>query len=369
MCTSESDFANLMRNVVSVAGPLSYHGFDVGVLKKEPIRVAITGAAGAIGYALIPRVASGEVFGYDQPIILHLLELEAALPSLQGVAMETRDSAFPLIRDIITTSDLAQGFKEVDYAFLVGAKPRVGKMERKDLLSQNADIFSVQGKALNENAKKTCLTWVVGNPANTNALIKATNAPNIPPENFSAMMRLDHNRALAQVAKAYKAQISDIENMVIWGNHSATQVPDVSFVKVSGQKLDDANEEWLSKDFIPVIQQRGAAIIAARGSSSAFSAADAAIQHMRDWVQGSNGKWVSMACPTDGTTYGVEKGLYSSFPVICLGNGKVQIVKDLKITAENQKRIQASVKELKEERDAVKDKLGKQQVQQTSNKK
>jgi malate dehydrogenase len=281
--------------------------------------------------------------------------------------MELNDCAFSLLRGIVVTDKLEEGFKDVDFAFLVGAKPRAAGMERKDLLLENAKIFQVQGKALNKYAKKTTLTLIVGNPANTNCLITATNAPNIPSENFSAMMRLDHNRAISQVKKINKKKklaekkqcaVTDIKNVIIWGNHSSTQVPDLSNATVNGKKaMEGLDEAWEDK-FITKVQQRGAEVIAARGLSSAFSAADAALKHMRDWVMGSNGEYVSMAVPGNGL-YGLSSQIYCSFPVICLGNGKIKVVDDIKMNSKVKKRFEGTIKELEEEREAVKDLLGK----------
>jgi len=298
------------------------------------------------------------MFGKDQPVILHLIEITQMLKSLEGVSMELNDSGFGLLRDIICTDKYEVGFKDVDYAILVGAKPRGKNMERKDLLLENAKIFQEQGKALNENAKKTTLTLIVGNPANTNCLITSSNAPNIPPENFSAMMRLDHNRAISQLADKKNCGVQDIKNVIIWGNHSTTQVPDISHALVDGKKaLEGIDESW-EEEFIKKVQNRGAEIIDKRGQSSAFSAADAALKHMRDWVLGSNGEFVSMAVPSNGY-YGLKNNVYCSFPVICLGNGKIKVVDDLSMSSKVKKRFKDSVKELEEEREAVKGLLKK----------
>lgn len=355
---TKEDFAHLLRLAAKTSGQMQYWGHLPGRFKKDPVRVAVTGAAGQIGYSLLFRIASGEMLGDEQPVILHLIEQPEALKALEGVVMELEDGAFPLIRGIVQTADLNQGFKDVDYALLVGAKPRTKGMQRGDLLRDNAKIFSTQGKALNDNAKKTCLTLVVGNPANTNALIAASNAPNIPPENFSAMTRLDHDRAIAQLALKTKSDVVDIQKVAIWGNHSATQYPDISSTTIKGKPAKDlVDDKWLRESFIPTVQNRGAQIIEARGSSSAASAADAAIKHMNSWVLGSE-DWVSMAVPSDGS-YGVAKGVYTSYPVICKGNGKYEIVQGLKLDEFSKQKIDASVKELNEEKNAIKDLLKK----------
>jgi len=270
---------------------------------KAPVRVTITGAAGQIGYQLAFRIASGQMLGADQPVILQLLEISPALPALQGVEMELSDCAFSTLAGIVATDDPDRAFKDSDYALLVGARPRGPGMERKDLLQANAAIFSVQGKAINQYASRNIKVLVVGNPANTNALIASSNAPDINPANFTAMTRLDHNRALAQLATKTGSHVNDITCMTIWGNHSATQYPDISHASISGKKATGAvDQNWLKDEFIPVVQQRGAAIIKARGASSAASAASAAIDHMRDWVLGTpDGDWVSMAIPADGS--------------------------------------------------------------------
>jgi len=324
---------------------------------KAPVRVAVTGASGQIGYALLFRIASGEMLGKDQPVILQCLELPAAMKPLEGVAMELSDCAFPLLRGTVLTEDPKKAFEGADYALLVGAKPRSKGMERKDLLSQNGAIFSTQGKALNEVANKSVKVLVVGNPANTNALIAASNAPNIPGRNFSAMTRLDHNRGLAQLSAKLNCQVTDIQNFAIWGNHSSTQYPDISNATVNGQPIKTkVDQDWLTKTFIPTVQQRGAAIIAARGASSAASAASAAIDHVRDWVLGTNGQWTSMGVLSEGL-YGEAKGLYFSYPVICKG-GDYTVVKGLKIDDFSRKRLDETNKELLEEREGVKPQLG-----------
>ncbi len=335
---------------------MDYNGYhEVGNnLKKDPVVVAVTGAAGQIGYSLLPRIASGEMLGYDQPVILQLIEVPDALKALEGVVMELQDCAFPLLRGVKVTSDWKEGFANADYALLVGAKPRGKGMERADLLKDNAKIFQETGKAIDAVANKNCLTLVVGNPANTNALVASANAPNIDPTQFSAMTRLDHDRALAQLSLKTKVPVTDIKKVTIWGNHSATQFPDVTYASINGKSAKEVigDDKWIESTFIPTVQKRGAAIIDARGASSAASAADAAIKHVRDWQLGSNGEWVSMAVWTDGS-YNVPKGLYSSFPVVCQGNGKYEIVKDLKVEKAQQDKINVSVKELQEEKSAV----------------
>jgi malate dehydrogenase len=324
---------------------------------KKPVRVAVTGAAGQIGYQLIFRIAAGDMLGPKQPIILQLLEVTPALPMLNGVVMELNDCAFPLLAGIVATDSAEAAFKDADYALLVGARPRGPGMERKDLLTENAKIFSVQGKALNATAKKNVKVLVVGNPANTNALIAAENAPRIPRKNFTAMMRLDHNRAMGQLAAKTGKHVTDIKRMTVWGNHSSTQYPDINACTVKGKaavKLVD--ESWSANDFIPTIQQRGAAIIKARGASSAASAASAAIDHMRDWALGTaKGDWVSMAVASDGS-YGIKKGIMYGYPVTC-SKGQWKIVKGLKVGKFSQERMAATEKELREERDGVKDLL------------
>ncbi len=323
---------------------------------KTPVRVAVTGAAGQIGYSLLFRIASGQMLGEDQPVILQLLDITPAMDALKGVAMELEDCAFPLLSDIVRTDDPDEAFGDISYALLVGARPRSKGMERKDLLEANGGIFKPQGKALSDNAASDVKILVVGNPANTNALIAMNNAPNIPNERFTAMTRLDHNRAMAQVAAKTGTTVSDITKMTIWGNHSATQYPDLFHAEVKGQNAAALvnDQAWLENDFIPTVQQRGAAIIEARGLSSAASAANAAIDHMRTWALGSaKGDWVSMAIPSDGS-YGVAEGIISSFPVTC-ANGKYEIVQGLDIDDFSRGRIDASVAELVEERDGVKE--------------
>jgi malate dehydrogenase len=324
---------------------------------KNPVRVAITGAAGQIGYQLCFRIASGQMLGADQPVILQLLEIPQALGALQGVAMELNDCAFPTLAGIVCTDNPDVAFKGTDYALLVGARPRGPGMERKDLLLANAAIFSVQGKALNSNASRDVRVLVVGNPANTNALIAQANAPDLPPANFTAMTRLDHNRAISQLAHKTGSHVTDIKKMAIWGNHSATQYPDISYATIAGAPAKSkVDQEWLVGDFIPTVQQRGAAIIKARGASSAASAASAAIDHMRTWTMGTpEGDWVSMAVPADGS-YGIAPGVIYSYPVTCRG-GKYEIVQGLAVDEFSRTRMDASDAELREERDGVKDLL------------
>ena len=321
---------------------------------KQPVRVTVTGAAGQIGYALLFRVASGAMLGDDQPVILQLLDITPALDALQGVKMELEDCAFPLLADVICTDDPNVGFKDTDYALLVGARPRGPGMERKDLLEANAAIFSVQGKAIDENASKNIKVLVVGNPANTNALITQRNAPSISPRNFTAMTRLDHNRAMTQIAQKTGKTVNDVTNMTIWGNHSATQYPDLFNAKVAGQTAADlVDQEWLENDFIPTVQQRGAAIIKARGASSAASAANAAIDHMRSWALGTDGDdWVSMGVYSDGS-YGIQEGLIYSFPCRCK-DGEWEIVQGVEVNDFSRAKMQATEQELAEERDGVK---------------
>lgn len=321
---------------------------------KAPMKVAVTGSAGQIGYALLYRIASGALLGPDQPVILHCLELPPAMNALKGVAMELEDCAFPLLKGIVQTDNIEKGFEDIDVALLVGAKPRGPGMERADLLKDNGKIFTGQGKALNKFAKKSVRVLLVGNPANTNCLIAASNAPDIPPENFTAMTRLDHNRALAQIVNKTKCDLSEIEKVAIWGNHSSTQYPDLSHATIKGKSAKQVinDQKWIEETFIPDVQQRGAAIIKARGASSAASAANAAIDHIHDWVLGTKGKWVSMAIPSDGS-YGVPKGLYFSYPVVC-ANGKYEKINNLPIDEFSAKKIELTKKELLEERDTVK---------------
>ncbi len=321
------------------------------------VRITITGAAGQIGYQLAFRIASGDIFGPDQPVILQLLEIPPALDALQGVRMELSDCAFSTLDSIVATDQADVAFRDTDYALLVGAKPRGAGMERADLLLGNAQIFSVQGRALNEHASRDVRVLVVGNPANTNALIAQKNAPDITPANFTAMTRLDHNRALAELARKTRAHASSIKKMTIWGNHSSTQYPDISHATVDGRPAVDIVEPaWTTDEFIPTVQQRGAEIIKARGASSAASAASAAINHIRDWVRGTpSGDWVSMAIPADGS-YGISEGIIYSFPVTCAAGG-YQIVQGLEINDFSRACLDATDAELREERAAVADLL------------
>lgn len=323
-------------------------------MSDSPVRVAVTGAAGQIGYAILFRIASGQLLGPDTPVHLSLLEIPAAVKAAEGTAMELDDSAFPLLAGVDISDDPNQAFDGVNIALLVGARPRTKGMERSDLLEANGGIFKPQGQALNDHAASDIRVLVVGNPANTNCLIAQSNAPDIPRERFTAMTRLDHNRAIAQLAAKTGTQVKDITNMTIWGNHSATQYPDVFHAKVKGENAAEVvnDQQWIESDFIPTVQKRGAAIIEARGASSAASAANAAIDHVHDWVLGTpDGDWVSMAIPTDGS-YGVAEGIISSYPVTC-AEGFYTIVQDLEIDAFSRSRIDATVNELREERDAV----------------
>ena len=320
---------------------------------KSPVRVAVTGAAGQISYSLLFRIAAGEMLGADQPVILQLLEITPALTALQGTVMELEDCAFPLLAGVVQTDDPAVAFRDADYALLVGARPRGPGMERKDLLEANANIFSVQGKAINDHAKRGIKVLVVGNPANTNALIAQRNAPAIDPRQFTAMTRLDHNRTLTQVALKTGATVNDVSRMIIWGNHSATQYPDLHHAQVKGKPaLSLVDQAWYENELIPMVQQRGAAVIKTRGASSAASAANAAISHMRSWALGTPaGDWVSMGVHSDGS-YGIAKGLIYSFPCTCQG-GDWTIVKDLDINAFSREKMTLTETELSEERDAV----------------
>lgn len=319
----------------------------------QAARVVITGAAGQIGYQLAFRIASGQLLGPNQPVILQLLEIPPALKALEGVKMELEDCAFPALQGVIATDQTDEAFRDADYALLVGAKPRGPGMERADLLKENAKIFSTQGKAMNEHASRNIRVLVVGNPANTNALIAQRNAPDLNPAHFTAMTRLDHNRALAQLAAKTGAHASQIKRMIIWGNHSSTQYPDVSQALVNERAASElVDQGWLADDFIPTVQQRGAAIIKARGLSSAASAASAAIDHIRDWALGTPGDdWVSMAVPADGS-YGIEEGVIYSFPCRC-SKGRYEIVRDLPISDFSRARMDASDRELREERAAI----------------
>lgn len=325
-------------------------------MTAAPVRVAVTGAAGQIGYSLLFRIASGQLLGPDQPVVLQLLEITPALPALAGVVMELDDCAFPLVAGVVTTDDADVAFGDADIALLVGSRPRTKGMERSDLLSANGAIFTVQGKALSDSASRDVHVLVVGNPANTNCLIAMNSAPNLRPEQFTAMTRLDHNRAKAQLASKSGQPVAEVTNMTIWGNHSATQYPDVFHARIGGRPAAEVirDDTWIEKDFIPTVQKRGAAIIEARGASSAASAANAAIDHTRDWLSGTpDGDWVSMAVPSDGS-YGVPEGLISSFPVTCAG-GRYELVGGLDIDEFSRSRIDASVAELGEERDAVRE--------------
>jgi len=324
---------------------------------KSPVRVAVTGAAGQISYSLIFRIAAGDMLGKDQPVILQLLEIPPAMKALEGVVMELNDCAFPLVAGIVTTDDPNVAFKDIEYALLVGSRPRGPGMERSDLLKENGKIFTVQGKALNANAKKNVKILVVGNPANTNCLIALKNAPDLSPKNFTAMMRLDHNRALSQIGEKTGKHSSEVEKMVVWGNHSATQFPDISYATVAGEpvkgKVDD---DWYVNTFIPTVQQRGAAIIKARGASSAASAASAALDHMRNWALGSNGQWVSMGVYSQGNSYGIDENIMYSFPITC-ENGEWKEIPGLAISDFQRKMMQATEDELKSEREAIADLL------------
>ncbi len=326
---------------------------------KRPVRVAVTGAAGQIGYSLLFRIASGEMLGKDQPVILQLLDIPQSMAAVQGVVMELEDCAFPLLQGITTTDDPMVAFKDVDVALLVGARPRGPGMERKDLLEANGAIFTAQGKALNAVASRDVKVLVVGNPANTNAYIAMKNAPDLNPANFTAMMRLDHNRAKSQIAAKLGKPVSSVTQMTVWGNHSATQYPDLNRAEVEGQgvwaQIND--QEWLEGNFIPTVQQRGAAIIKARGLSSAASAANAAIEHIRDWVLGTpEGDWVTMGIPSDGS-YGIPAGVIYGFPVTCK-DGKYTIVQGIEISDFSRARMDATLKELQEESSAVAHLLG-----------
>ncbi len=320
---------------------------------KSPVRVAVTGAAGQIGYALLFRIAAGDMLGPDQPVILHMLEISPALPALNGVVMELNDCAFPLLAGTVATDDANVAFKDVDYALLVGARPRGAGMERKDLLEANGAIFGPQGKALNDHARRDVRVLVVGNPANTNALIAQQNASDLDPKCFTAMVRLDHNRALSQLAEKTGKHSTDIKKLTIWGNHSSTQYPDLHHATVDGKDaMSLVDQSWYEGSFIPTVQKRGAAIIAARGASSAASAASAAIDHMHTWAHGTaEGDWVSMGIPADGS-YGIESGVIYGYPVT-VKNGKYTIVQGLDINDFSRIRMEATNKELREERAGV----------------
>ena len=323
-------------------------------MAKAPVRVAVTGAAGQIGYSLLFRIASGEMLGRDQPVILQLLEITPSLPALKGVVMELDDCAFPLLAGVVQTDDPKVAFKDASVALLVGARPRSKGMERKDLLEANGAIFTVQGRALNEVAARDIKVLVVGNPANTNALIAMNSAPDLPRGNFTAMLRLDHNRALSQLAARTGKSVTDIKKMAVWGNHSPTMYPDIRFTTIAGQaaKALVNDEVWYRDTFIPTVGKRGAAIIEARGLSSAASAANAAIDHIRDWSLGSNGDWVTMGICSDGS-YGIPEGYIYGVPCIC-ANGKYETVKGLEIDAFSRERMDLTLKELAEEREAIK---------------
>lgn len=325
---------------------------------KKPARVAVTGAAGQIGYSLLFRIASGQMLGQDQPIILQLLEITQAQQALKGVVMELEDCAYPLLQDIISTDDPQVTFKDADVALLVGARPRTKGMERKDLLEANGAIFTVQGKALNEAAKRNVKVLVVGNPVNTNAYIAMKSAPDLPHECFTAMLRLDHNRALSRLAAKIVKPVDALGKLVVWGNHSPTMYPDYRFATINGQSVKAMinDEKWNREIFIPTVAKRGTAVIEARGLSSAASAANAAIAHMRDWIFGTNGKWVTMGIPSDGS-YGIPEDIIYGFPVTC-AEGRYQIVKGLEIDPFSREKMNATLNELQEERDAVKHLLG-----------
>lgn len=325
---------------------------------KPPVRVAVTGAAGQISYGTLFRIAAGDMLGRDQPVILQLLEITPALEALQGVVMELEDCAFPLLHDVVATDDAEEGFRDADIALLIGAKPRGPGMERKDLLQENAKIFTGQGRALNTAASRKVKVLVVGNPANTNALIAQSNAPDLDAKRFTAMTRLDHNRAVARLADRTGSHASKIRKMIIWGNHSATQYPDIHHATVDGAAAQDkVDMSWVESDFIPTVQQRGAAVIKARGASSAASAGSAAMDHIRSWILGTpEDDWVSMAVPSDGS-YGIEEGVIYSFPCTCR-DGRYEIVQGLDINELSRARMDATDRELREERDAIKDLLG-----------
>lgn len=322
-------------------------------MSKPAMRVAVTGAAGQIGYSLLFRIANGDMLGKDQPVILQLLDITPALGAVKGVVMELEDCAFPLLQGVVITDDPNVAFKDVDVALLVGARPRSKGMERKDLLEANGAIFTVQGKALNDNAKRSVKVLVVGNPANTNAYIAQQSAPDLDPNCFTSMLRLDHNRALSQVAAKTGKPVASIEKLCVWGNHSPTMYADYRFATVDGASVKDMinDQEWNANTFLPTVGKRGAAIIEARGLSSAASAANAAIDHVRDWVLGTNGKWVTMGIPSDGS-YGIPAGTQFGFPVTC-ANGKFEIVKGLEIDAFSQERINITLNELQEEKAGV----------------
>jgi malate dehydrogenase len=325
---------------------------------NKPVRVAITGAAGNIGYALAFRIAAGDMLGPHQSVALHLIEIPPVLDAVKGVEMELNDCAFPLLTEVVSTADLDEGFKGVHFALLVGAKPRGKGMERADLLTENGKIFGPQGRAINDHAADDVKVLVVGNPANTNALIAAASAPDLDKRQFTCMMRLDHNRALNQLATKTNTHVNDIKRMIVWGNHSATQYPDISHCTVRDRPAADlVPSNWYRDEFIPTVQQRGAAIIKARGASSAASAASSAIDHMRTWVQGTpEGDWVSMGIPADGS-YGIQEGIMYSYPVTC-ANGRYEIVRDLSIDDFGREKMRTTERELREERASIEDLLG-----------
>ncbi|WP_423197804.1 MULTISPECIES: malate dehydrogenase [unclassified Cupriavidus] len=327
-------------------------------MAKAPMRVAVTGAAGQIGYSLLFRIANGDMLGKDQPVILQLLDLPQAQAAVKGVVMELEDCAFPLLAGVVITDDPKVAFKDADVALLVGARPRSKGMERKDLLEANAQIFTVQGKALDEVASRNVKVLVVGNPANTNAYIAMKSAPNLPRENFTAMLRLDHNRALSQIAAKTGKPVAAIEKLFVWGNHSPTMYADYRYATVDGQSVKDMinDQAWNNDVFLPTVGKRGAAIIEARGLSSAASAANAAIDHVRDWVLGTNGKWVTMGIPSNGD-YGIPQDVMFGFPVTT-ANGKYELVKGLEVDAYSREKINITLKELEEERAGVQHLLG-----------
>lgn len=325
----------------------------------KPIVITVTGAAGQIGYSLLFRIASGQLLGASQPVTLKLLDITPAIPALEGVKMELDDCAFPLLSDVVITDKPKVAFQDSDIVFLVGARPRKAGMERKDLLEANAEIFKVQGNAINDHAKRDVKILVVGNPANTNAFIAMNNAPDLDPKCFTAMLRLDHNRAMTQIAQKINAPVSDIKKMIVWGNHSVTQVPDISCCTAAGTPVSQIinDDAWVENEFMPIVKNRGAQIIKARGLSSAASAANAAIGHMKDWVLGTeDGDWVTMGIPSDGS-YGIPEGYVYGFPVVCK-NGVYTIVKDIEITPFIREAMDASYAELKEEADAIRHLLG-----------
>ncbi|MCD6679726.1 MAG: malate dehydrogenase [Burkholderiaceae bacterium] len=328
-------------------------------MPKPAKRVAVTGAAGQIGYSLLFRIANGDLLGKDQPVILQLLDITPALAAVRGVVMELEDCAFPLLAGVVVTDDPKVAFRDADYALLVGARPRTKGMERKDLLEANGAIFTVQGRALDEVASRDCRILVVGNPANTNAYIAMKSAPNLPRKNFSAMLRLDHNRALSQLAARTGKPVDRIEKLVVWGNHSPTMYPDYRFATVDGQSVRDliGDETWNRDVFIPTVGKRGAAIIEARGLSSAASAANAALDHVRDWALGAGDRWVTMGIPSDGS-YGIPEGILYGFPVLCRGNGEYELVRDLPIDEFSRSKMDHTLNELLEERDGIAHLLG-----------